>query len=101
VDSLRRRDLLRISISTAGLVVANGCGLLPFAARPSVARIGYLWSGSAQGAYLADALRDGLRAAGWVEGKNLIIEERWLLAGTDVALSNHSVHARWPPNWWL
>jgi hypothetical protein len=68
MDPLTRRQVFRIVISTARLALANGCGLLPFA-QPGVARIGYLWSGSQQGAYLADALRDGLRDAGWIEGQ--------------------------------
>src|SRR5207248_1188535 len=38
--------------------------------------IGYLWSGSPLNAYLPAAWRDGLRDAGWVEGKNLVFEER-------------------------
>src|SRR5262249_39732399 len=45
-------------------------------AQPRVARIGFLWSGSELTAYAADVLRDGLRDAGWVEGQNLVIEER-------------------------
>jgi putative ABC transport system substrate-binding protein len=35
-----------------------------------------LWTGSDLTAYLPAAWRDGLRDAGWVEGRNLIFEER-------------------------
>jgi hypothetical protein len=42
---------------------------LPIAAQPRVARIGFLWTGSDQTAYLTAAWRDGLRDAGWIEGQ--------------------------------
>jgi putative ABC transport system substrate-binding protein len=58
------------------VVVANGCGLLPFAAQPRVARIGWSWSGAPVSAAQADAFRAGLRDAGWLEGQNLVIDER-------------------------
>src|SRR5882762_3543151 len=76
MDPLRRRHLLRLGISTAGLVVASGCGLLPFTAQPRVARIGFSWSGAAVSADQADAFHTGLRDAGWVEGQNLVIDTR-------------------------
>jgi putative ABC transport system substrate-binding protein len=41
-------------------------------------RIGFLGSGSASGyASRVDAMRDGLRDLGYVEGKNIVIEYRW------------------------
>jgi putative ABC transport system substrate-binding protein len=69
-------SLVGLGASTAGLALGNGCGLLPFAARPRVARVGLLWSGSPLSARVQVAMRDGLRDAGWVDGQNLVIEER-------------------------
>jgi putative ABC transport system substrate-binding protein len=44
----------------------------------TVHRLGFLGSASPSGyAHLVDALRQGLRDLGYVEGKNLIIEYRW------------------------
>jgi aspartate aminotransferase-like enzyme len=41
-------------------------------------RIGFLGSGSAAGyASRVNAMREGLRDLGYVEGKNLVIEYRW------------------------
>jgi putative ABC transport system substrate-binding protein len=58
----------------------NGCGPPPFApqlAKPRVARIGLSWSGAAgSSASQIDAFHAGLRDAGWVEGQNLVIDER-------------------------
>jgi hypothetical protein len=68
--------LARLGASVAGLAVVNGCGLLPFAPQPRVARIGWLWSGSQLSINQTNAYREGLRAAGWIEGQNLVIEER-------------------------
>jgi putative ABC transport system substrate-binding protein len=73
---LSRRHILRIGLSTAGLAMASGCGLLPFAARPSVVHIGLSWSGAQENAAGIVAFRAGLRDAGWIEGQNLVIDER-------------------------
>ena len=62
-----------------------GVGLLaaPLAAwaqqAGKVYRIGYLSTGSASGTYLRplEALRQGLRELGWVEGQNIVIEYRF------------------------
>ncbi len=67
------------------LVIALGTGALaaPLACfaqqqRPKVARIGLLEASSASSsASLREALIRGLRELGYVEGKNIIIEERW------------------------
>jgi putative ABC transport system substrate-binding protein len=66
------------------LIVLAGTALLawPLAARaqqpPKVARIGYLGFGTAAGfADRVEALRAGLRALGYIEGKNLVTEFRW------------------------
>jgi hypothetical protein len=61
--------LAGLGATTAGLVLASGCGPLPFAPQPMVAHIGYVWTGNPLTAYLAMALRDGLRDAGWVDGQ--------------------------------
>ena len=63
------------------LILALALGLLaaPLAAEAQqtgkVYRIGFLGSPLA-GAHLVDALRQGLRERGWVEGQNLVIESR-------------------------
>src|SRR5262245_54419518 len=77
MDPLRRRHLLRIGGSTAGLVLLNGCGLAPFAPRAKVARMGLCWGGAggSSAAQIA-AFHVGLQDAGWVEGQNLVIDER-------------------------
>ena len=67
------------------LLVALSAGALaaPFACfaqqqRPKVARIGLLEASSASSsAKLREALIRGLRELGYMEGKNIIIEERW------------------------
>src|SRR5712691_4569910 len=69
---------------TIWLLTTLGFGLLctPFApdAQPpgQVPRIGFVEPGAAavNGHFLA-AFRQGLRALGWVEGQNLVIEDRW------------------------
>ena len=61
-----------------GLVVALGLLSVPFAAAQQavkVARIGYVSLGSAVDA--AKALRQGLRELGYIEGQNLVIEDRY------------------------
>jgi putative ABC transport system substrate-binding protein len=68
--------LARAGAAAAGLALVNGCGSLPFVAQPRVAHIAYVWSGSELTAFLFAAVRDGLRDSGWVEGQNLVIEER-------------------------
>src|SRR2546430_6763435 len=67
------------------LVIALGTGALtaPLACfaqqqRPKVARIGLLEASSASSsAKVREALIRGLRELGYIEGKNMIIEERW------------------------
>src|SRR5207237_4345816 len=67
------------------LVIALGAGALaaPLACfaqptRSKVARIGLLESGSASSSVtLREALIRGLRELGYMEGKNMIIEDRW------------------------
>jgi putative ABC transport system substrate-binding protein len=68
--------LAAVGASAAGLVLVNVGASLPFTAQPRVARVGYLWSGAESNTYLVDAVRDGVRDAGWVEGQNLLIDYR-------------------------
>jgi putative ABC transport system substrate-binding protein len=56
---------------------------LPLAARAqqraSVPRVGYLFSFTrAEGEHLWEACRQGLREAGYVEGKSVVVEPRWV-----------------------
>jgi putative tryptophan/tyrosine transport system substrate-binding protein len=80
VTALSRRafvgGLAGLGASAAGLALVNGCGSLPLAAQPRVARVALLWTGSQLNANLPAAWRDGLRDAGWVEGQNLVFDER-------------------------
>jgi putative ABC transport system substrate-binding protein len=68
--------LTGVGASVAGLALSGSCGLRPFAAQPRLARLGLVWTGSPMSADIVAAYRDGLRDAGWVEGQNLVIEER-------------------------
>jgi putative ABC transport system substrate-binding protein len=77
VDRLNRRQVLRLGVSTAGLALVSGCGLPPFTAQPKVARIAWSWSGYAGGSTIqAEGFRAGLRDVGWIDGKNLVVDER-------------------------
>jgi hypothetical protein len=68
--------LVGLTASAAGLVLTTGCSSLPSAVPSRVAHVGYLWTGSQLSADLTKGLRDGLRDAGWIEGQNLILDER-------------------------
>jgi putative ABC transport system substrate-binding protein len=63
------------------LLLAAGAGALaaPFAAfsQARIYRIGFIGFHSSSFAPRFDALRAGLRYLGYVEGKNLVIEQRW------------------------
>jgi ABC-type uncharacterized transport system substrate-binding protein len=72
---MKRRKLL-IAFGLPALAAPLAC----FAQqqRPKVARIGLLEATSGSGrASRVEALREGLRELGYVEGKNIIIEYRW------------------------
>lgn len=67
-----------------GLVVALALGIVsapPFSQAqqaPKMARIGFICGQPAEsGRYLLDALREGLRQLGYLEGQNIVIEARW------------------------
>lgn len=69
---MRRRDFIKgITVSTAWPLVAR-------AQQPEKPVIGFLGTASANGydAFLA-SFRDGLKAAGFVEGRDATIEYRW------------------------
>jgi len=74
-----RREFVQ-GVGIAGLGLLAGCGRLPGQAQqPSkVFRIGFL-SGNAPAAAAAsvEAFRQGLRALGYLEGENLVLEGRW------------------------
>ena len=64
-----------------GLVGAAGVStMLPATAQQTVKvpRIGFLWTGDQAGTALAfDLFQGGLRQAGYVEGRNIEVEQRW------------------------
>jgi len=70
---MRRREFISF--------LAGGAVVFPFTARAQQKRlpaIGLLGSTSAdESARLLDALRAGLKEAGFIEGQNLAIEYRW------------------------
>src|SRR6187200_1899730 len=76
--SNRRRQLLRGSAAIAGLGVLAGCGVrLPWVQQPTrMPRIGVLSSGPSDPVF-NDALRQGLRDHGYVEGQSIVIEARY------------------------
>src|SRR5215475_12398554 len=72
----RRSTILNVSFAVVFLVAAVG------EAQPDRAeklrRIGWLSTPrAATGAFELDALREGLRALNYVEGRNITIEARW------------------------
>jgi putative ABC transport system substrate-binding protein len=73
-----RRQFVR-GTSAAGLALLAGCGRLPFQSQAErqrqVPRIGFLGSGS--GAPYREPFRQGLHELGYVEGENVVVEERF------------------------
>jgi putative tryptophan/tyrosine transport system substrate-binding protein len=82
-----RRRFLQGSLTLAGLGMLSGCGILPPQVQQAakVPRIGYLTINSQANspANLLDALREGLREAGHVEGRNITIDYRWADSRTE------------------
>lgn len=78
VHGLTRRRFLQGSAALAGLGLVSGCGgMPPWAQPPKVRRIGYLDVSDARDETQSAPYRDRLRELGWVEGENLVIEERF------------------------
>jgi putative ABC transport system substrate-binding protein len=79
---LHRRHWLRGGLALAGLSLLSGCEVLHARPQPPTAnlpRIGYLaYSSTAE-----EAIRQGLRELGYVEGENILIESRY--ADADLA----------------
>jgi putative ABC transport system substrate-binding protein len=72
--NLHRRALLRL----AAWPIAAMAGMASGQPRPAPARIGWLGSsGETDGLQFLDALRQGLRELGYVEGRNLVLDARW------------------------
>ena len=75
-----RRQLLQGGLALAGLSLCSACGslALPWQQPTTLRRIAYLSSsGLSEGVAAAwSAFRDGLRDLGYVEGQNLLIDER-------------------------
>src|SRR5262249_27900612 len=68
--------LARLGAPALGLWVAGGCGVpLSVAGRPKVRHIGFLM-GELSGVPVMAGFVDELRARGWVEGQNLVVEWR-------------------------
>jgi putative tryptophan/tyrosine transport system substrate-binding protein len=69
---MRRRELLALAVSAAMWPLATR------AQRPGAFVVGFLRSTPAGPfAHLLSAFREGLAAAGYVEGQNVVIEQRW------------------------
>jgi putative tryptophan/tyrosine transport system substrate-binding protein len=74
-DYLRRREFIAL--------LGGAAAAWPLAAhaqqRPNVPRVGYLFSlTESQGRHLWEACRQGLRELGYVEGRNIVVDVRWV-----------------------
>jgi putative tryptophan/tyrosine transport system substrate-binding protein len=78
--SLDRRRFLQGGVALAGLGLLNGCGTPfgPWAQTSRLRRVGYLAAGTpASAAPTLEALRQGLRDHGYVEGETAALELRY------------------------
>src|SRR4051794_39046752 len=76
--TVSRRRLIHGSLGLAGLAVLNGCGRLPWLAKPTIPRIGVLGgAGGTPDDPDNTAFRDGLRDLGYTEGQNIALEWRF------------------------
>src|SRR5690348_15484247 len=81
-NRLSRRRFAQ-SVGVAGLGVLAGCGRLPWQGQsspPKSHRIGWLTPesrASTGSSPLYDALQEGLRELGYVEGQNLVVDARY------------------------
>jgi putative ABC transport system substrate-binding protein len=75
---LPRRQWLRGGLALAGLGLLSGCGLagVPFARPQHVPLIGWLSPVNGPGSRELEAVRQGLRELGYVEGQSIAIESR-------------------------
>jgi putative tryptophan/tyrosine transport system substrate-binding protein len=74
---LTRRQVVQ-GAGVAGLGLLAGCGRWPgqAALAEKIPRVGVLSAGGPVSAYTVDHLRQGLRELGYVDGQNLIVEQR-------------------------
>jgi putative ABC transport system substrate-binding protein len=71
-----RRRFLRGGLGVGGLALLTGCGITPPWQQPlKIPRIGFL--GLTTVVDVLEAFRDGLRELGYVDGRTIVIEERW------------------------
>ena len=79
MDPWTRRGFLRGGLALAGLGLLSACGTPSLPWRPAKpARLGYLiLTTAAANAALDAAFREGLRALGYVEGRNITLEARY------------------------
>src|SRR4051812_26086096 len=77
MDRWSRRQFVQ-GVGVAGLGLVAGCGL-PFSRpqRPKVYRIGFLSGTFSASSAEVEAFRQGLRALGYVEGHNTLLESRF------------------------
>jgi putative tryptophan/tyrosine transport system substrate-binding protein len=75
-----RRQFVQGSLTLAGLVLLSGCGLAapPRTAPKRAARVGFLTPASPQAAAPnLEAFREGMRAHGFEEGQDYVLEVRY------------------------
>ncbi|MBA3390599.1 MAG: ABC transporter substrate-binding protein [Rubrobacter sp.] len=77
-----RRHFVQSSLALAGIGLLSGCGLVPAAQRQRTAlpRIGWLQPSTVANPITAQslaALRQGLNEHGYVEGENIVLEQRY------------------------